>query len=244
MLTAWASPLTAATDHQGFARVNHVEGRAMFAKADGSWKLVERDMVLRAGDVLKTEANSKVALGLGYNDGIVTLSPNTELAFDKLTYQHVGMEVVCDTELNLRAGQIFGELKKLSPGSTYLVKTPRGVAAIRDGTYAISADGDVQAKGGTVIMALTMSDGTTKTFTVSDGKSLSVSANPAAPSVGNTSASQSQQMASVVTAAESHNTPPTVASTVAGGGVAGGGGQPPIVLPPLPPQPSDVTGTK
>ena len=230
MLTAWASPLTAATEHQGFARVNYVEGRVMFSKAGGTWKLVERDMVLRAGEVLKTEANAKVELALGYNDGIITLSPNSELTFDKLTYQHVGMEVVCDTELTLHLGQIIGKLEKLSPGSTYLVKTLRGVAAIKDGTYGISADGDVQAKGGTVIMALTMKDGTTQTFTVSDGKSLSVSANPTAPAVGNMSPSQGQQLATAGTTMDSHNNTGGFTMNKGTGGVSQS--PQPVVLPP------------
>ncbi|MCX6904577.1 MAG: hypothetical protein NTW03_14070, partial [Verrucomicrobia bacterium] len=177
MLTAWASPLTAATDHPGSARVNYVEGRPTFSKPGEAFKMVERDMVLRAGDLLKTAAGSKVDLEMGYNNGGVTLTPNSELAFDKLSYQHVGMEVVCDTEFNLRAGQMSGEVKKLGSGSTYLVKTPRGVAAIKDGHYVISADGSVQADGGTVIMALTMNDGNIKTFTVTDGNTL----NPADP---------------------------------------------------------------
>jgi len=238
VLAIGASMLKATIDHQGFARVNFVKGSPMYAKAGGAWTLAERDMALPPGYVVRTDANSRVELALGYNNGVIALSPNSEIALDSLTYQYVGLHVVHETQLSLRAGRMFSQVNKLAPGSKYGVKTLRGVAAIGGGRYAISADGEVQVADGTAVMALRSPDGVNRTLTLNEGKALKL-ADPGPPQIQKITSRQQQQLTEVAADAMAHN-----ADSHSKAVAAPGGGQPPVVLPPLPPQASDTTSTK
>ena len=66
---------------------------------------------------------------------------NTLLGIDKLTVTQTGADVVTETQLDLKAGHIFGMVKKMSAASKYEVKIPNGVAGIRGTVYDISAEG-------------------------------------------------------------------------------------------------------
>jgi hypothetical protein len=172
-----ATTLCAASDHQGYAKVRYVEGPAVYSRAGGAAQAVERYIILHPGDTVKTDGKSHVDLALGYNNGNLHVTPNSELALDKLTYQNTGLEVVSDTQLNLKSGAIAGNVYKAAAGSKYEIKTPRGVAAIRGTRYCVWANGNVGITQGSGVMALTLPDGTVKTFTVDQGNIL-VAAGP------------------------------------------------------------------
>ena len=62
---------------------------------------------------------------------VIRLWGNTVLAVDKLTQFDTGVDTVSDTELDLRAGRIFFNVKKMSAASQFIIKIPNGVAGIR-----------------------------------------------------------------------------------------------------------------
>lgn len=62
---------------------------------------------------------------------VIRLWGNTVLAVDKLTQFDTGVQTVSDTELDLRAGRIFFNVKKMSATSQFIIKIPDGVAGIR-----------------------------------------------------------------------------------------------------------------
>ena len=62
---------------------------------------------------------------------VIRLWGNTVLAVDKLTQFDTGVQTVSDTELDLRAGRIFFNVKKMSATSQFIIKIPNGVAGIR-----------------------------------------------------------------------------------------------------------------
>lgn len=104
---------------------------------------------------------------------VVRLTPNTTLGIDKLTVTDTGADTVSDTELNLKQGKIFASVKKLSGASQYLIKLPNGIAGVRGTKFSISADGTIavlESESGGVVLSLTMSDGSTKTFLVAPGQ--------------------------------------------------------------------------
>lgn len=172
VLIACAGTLSAATTHQGFAKVRWVEGHATVSKGGGAASKLERFMVVHPGDVVKTDNKSHVDLDLGNNNGTIQVTPGSELALDKLTFSNTGFEIIHDTQLNLRSGVLCGQVKKMAPGSKYEVKTPKGVAGIRGTRYRIAANGDVTVTEGTLVQALVMPDGTVKTITVGAGQTL------------------------------------------------------------------------
>ena len=68
---------------------------------------------------------------LAAEQNIVRMWENTLLGVDKLTFTQTGADVVTETQLDLKAGHIFGMVKKMSAASKYEVKIPNGVAGIR-----------------------------------------------------------------------------------------------------------------
>ena len=94
---------------------------------------------------------------------IVRMWENTLLSIDKLTGMENGADVVTDTQLDLKAGHIFGIENKMSAASKYEVKIPNGVAGIRGTVYDISAEGVVKVWAGSVVLAYVGPEGTVAT---------------------------------------------------------------------------------
>lgn len=81
----------------------------------------------------------------------------TTLAFDKLVATDAGGVMVNETELDLRKGHITGNVKKMSAGSSYSIRYPSGVAAIRGSVYDMQLVEGLVA--GTIKLILTMENG-------------------------------------------------------------------------------------
>jgi hypothetical protein len=63
----------------------------------------------------------------------------------------------------LKAGHIYGVVKKMSAASRYEVKIPNGVIGIRGTVYDLTAKGDVKVFSGSVVLAYVAPDGTVAT---------------------------------------------------------------------------------
>jgi hypothetical protein len=94
---------------------------------------------------------------------------DTLLAIDKLTISDTGVDTVSDTELDLRQGRIFANVKKLSGASQYFIKIPKGIAGVRGSMFTYSADGTVEAFKSTVVLSLTDPNGNPMTIVVGEG---------------------------------------------------------------------------
>ncbi|HZQ45642.1 MAG TPA: hypothetical protein VFC07_01410, partial [Verrucomicrobiae bacterium] len=88
------------------------------------------------------------------------------LAVDKLLVERTGIDEVAETQLDLRAGHIMGNVKKLSAASKYEIKIPNGVAGIRGSFYSITASALLKMLSGSAILAVVGADGTAKTWLV------------------------------------------------------------------------------
>jgi len=143
------------------------------------------DLVLGDGDVAVPGLGGAGTVGGGGGGGgggenmfyqpnsdqnLVRVTANSILAIDKLTSIETGADTVTETQLDLRAGKIFGNVKKMSAASKYEVKIPNGVAGIRGTIYQISADGVVQVLVGSVVIAFVGPDGTVVTQVVMGGQ--------------------------------------------------------------------------
>ena len=95
-----------------------------------------------------------VAYQPAVEQNVIRMFGNSVLAVDKLTQVDTGVDTVSDTELDLRAGKIFVNVKKMSASSQFIIKIPNGVAGIRGSTGCISADGSVQWFKGQIIISL------------------------------------------------------------------------------------------
>jgi hypothetical protein len=199
MALALVSTAAAQAPVQGVAKVVRIKGSARYSTGNNVWVPVKLGSVLRPGTVIQTglEKGAFVDLVLGDGDvalpggagggggggggdsmyyqpsseqNLVRVTGNSILAIDKLTSIETGADVVTETQLDLRAGKIFGNVKKMSAASKYEVKIPNGVAGIRGTIYQISADGVVQVLVGSVVMAYVGPDGTVVTQVVMGGQ--------------------------------------------------------------------------
>ncbi len=100
---------------------------------------------------------------------VVRLQENTILGIDKLTTVSTGADVVQDTQLDLKKGNIFGTTRKVRGDSKYEIKLPNGVAAVRGTIYSVGTDGTVYVLSGSVYVTTVKPDGTTASVLVPAG---------------------------------------------------------------------------
>jgi len=246
------------------AKVTRIKGAARYSTDGTTWKPLRVGQALPAGTVIQTAANSMVDLVLGPEDTIrlapqvtenftvlppaevifqpitgpdtVRLYSDTTLAIDRLTSTTTGIDEVRETMLDLRAGAIFGKVKRMSAASRYEVKIPNGVAGIRGTVYHINAQGVVSVLVGTVVVSVVGQDGRVITQVISAGYQYDVRTGQLTPLPD----SLTQEMASAMqTVGTGEMAPPTVytqdQTTIfvspttgpappAGGGTGGGNG--------------------
>ena len=92
---------------------------------------------------------------------MVRLMESTVVSIDTLTETRTGMQVVTDTQLDLRRGSMFFSVKKLAAGSNFEIKTPRAVAGVRGTLGWINADGIIRLLRGMMGETYRSPDGVT-----------------------------------------------------------------------------------
>ena len=190
---AWTANLSAQTVQDGVAKVVAINGNARYmTTANPSWQTLKVGMVLKSGAIVQTASHSTVDVVMNNSQAyeaptappmgdIMSYKPQAEqdalrimedsvLAVDKLTVTQTGADTVTETQLDLKAGRLFGTVKKLSAASKYEVKIPNGVAGIRGTIYFISADGILTVVSGSVVIAYVGPDGSVHTQTVEAGQ--------------------------------------------------------------------------
>jgi hypothetical protein len=90
---------------------------------------------------------------------VVRMQGNTMLAVDQLSVINTGADTVGNTELDLRAGNIFTSVKKLNASSQFIVKLPNGVAGIRGTVASFGANDDVECFRGEITLVIMGPDG-------------------------------------------------------------------------------------
>jgi hypothetical protein len=95
---------------------------------------------------------------------------NTVLGIDKLTTMDTGADVVTETQLDLKAGHILGNVKKMNAASRYEVKLPNGVAGIRGTVFHLWADGRLTVSSGAVVYSFVDAQNNVQTRDVMGGQ--------------------------------------------------------------------------
>jgi hypothetical protein len=90
---------------------------------------------------------------------VIRMQGNTMLAVDQLSVINTGADTVGNTELDLRSGNIFTSVKKLSANSQFIIKLPNGVAGIRGTTASLGANDDVECFQGEITLVIMGPDG-------------------------------------------------------------------------------------
>jgi hypothetical protein len=116
----------------------------------GKWLPLQTGEMLKTGAVVKTGAKSQADLFLGINGSMLRLAANTELKFTRLAIEQSPIEPIAQTEMELISGRVIGNVRKLPMGSSYVIKTPKGVANVKGTVYDINADGELIVLSGKV----------------------------------------------------------------------------------------------
>ena len=116
----------------------------------GKWLPLQTGEMLKTGAVVKTGAKSQADLFLGINGSMLRLAANTELKFTRLAIEQSTIEPIAQTEMELISGRVIGNVRKLPMGSSYVIKTPKGVAKVKGTVYDINADGELIVLSGKV----------------------------------------------------------------------------------------------
>jgi hypothetical protein len=190
VMLAMVTSLTAQTVQERTGQVVRLKGAARYSGGNNVWQPVKVGTKIKSGDIVQTAADSYIDILLGETSlgapqqvaigpttsyqpkseqDIVRVFEDSVLGFDKLTVMRTGADEVLDTQLDLRAGKIFGSVKKMSAASRYEIKLPNGVAGVRGTTYTMSAAGVVQVNSGSVVVSWTGSDGKAMTQVINAG---------------------------------------------------------------------------
>jgi len=116
----------------------------------GKWLPLQTGEMLKSGAVVKTGAKSRADLFLGINGSMLRLAANTELKFTRLAIEQSPIEPIAQTEMELISGRVIGNVRKLPMGSSYVIKTPKGVAKVKGTVYDINANGELIVLSGKV----------------------------------------------------------------------------------------------
>jgi hypothetical protein len=162
--------------------VRTVHGTASYAEHGGEWKPLKTGQALGPGTTVKTGVDGSADLFLGDNGPDVHLFDSTTLGLDRLNVERTGADLLTETQLNLTAGTIRGEVHKLAAASKYEVKTPNTVVGVRGTKYQISANGVVHViEGSIVVVYINPATQQMSTHTVATGQTFVPPVNPAAP---------------------------------------------------------------
>jgi hypothetical protein len=136
---------------QGTAVVKALSGSASYLDAWGMTHQVSVGTVLKVGQTLQTGEGAFVDLFLAENGPAVGINPNSVLRLERLNSWQSALGTLVDTRLDLQAGQLYGIVDKLLPGSRYEVKMPNGVAKVRGTTFYVDTKtGSVHVISGSV----------------------------------------------------------------------------------------------
>jgi len=125
------------------AQVSEMKGSATYSMANESPKRLDAGTVLLPGAIVQTAKSSAVDIRLGADAGVVRMTENSVLALEKLNETRTGSGNTVEVQLNVRAGNVLGNVTRLPAGSKYHVKVSNGMVGVRDGQFRINAQGFV-----------------------------------------------------------------------------------------------------
>jgi hypothetical protein len=135
---------------EGQALVQSISGEVTMLSNGDKWLPLQTGEMLKTGAIVKTGAKSQADLFLGVNGSMLRLAANTELKFTRLAIEESPIESIAQTEMELISGRVIGNVRKLPMGSSYVIKTPKGVAKVKGTVYDINADGELIVLSGKV----------------------------------------------------------------------------------------------
>src|SRR5579862_1370166 len=135
------------------AKIVHLQGAARYSSDQKTWNEAKEGLVLKGPVLIQTAPRSRVDVCLhggkrvasladelkDNSESVIRIFENSVLGIDKLTRQKTEAGTVEDVQLDLRSGEMMGTVGKLTQGSKYEIKLPKGMIGVRGGTYLASS---------------------------------------------------------------------------------------------------------
>lgn len=156
----------------------------------------------KGGQTIKVDKDSSAILWLS-NGSRLVLNPNSVVLFKTLKQEDSSVQTpnpedksqketgASITEIEVVAGKVIGDVKKLAPNSVYTLRTPVGVVTIKGTVFSVeykkNDDGTVAFNIGCLVGRVTvqMADPNVAPISVPAGKQLSISAPMPPPTASN-----------------------------------------------------------
>lgn len=120
------------------AKILSLEGSvSVLLAGKQDWELAQKDMILKEGDQIKTEADSKATLNIDGNGqaAVVEVSPNTSLTLQTMVADKTSGEK--STLLDLAIGKVMVKCNKLKGKEKFEVGTPTSVLGVRGTQFEV-----------------------------------------------------------------------------------------------------------
>jgi hypothetical protein len=166
------------------AKIVRIRGSARYTTGGSVWQDLKVGAVLHQGAIIQTAASSMVDIVFCENTpinpiqaGTATSSPSgggaaptsqqdiiriyedSVMAIDHLTVTKTSVDKVTDTELDLRAGRLIGDVNKISAASVFEIKIPNAVAGVRGSIIGVDSLGVLACQDGAFGIAYRTSQG-------------------------------------------------------------------------------------
>jgi hypothetical protein len=184
-LAVWSGQeLNGQTETDGQIVVKSLDGTASVVAGTNTPAPLTAGDALADGAVVEVDAAGQVDLYLDENgatplprklhkkdlepSNLARLYSSTVLGVDRVKWLDSGVEVITDSQFNLRRGAMLAKVVKLTTTSRFEVKIPNGVLGLREpGVFTVTAGGDLAVLSGTVVIAYVTLDGSVNTVVVS-----------------------------------------------------------------------------
>ncbi|MBI3880947.1 MAG: hypothetical protein HY301_12925 [Verrucomicrobia bacterium] len=143
-------PPASAVTIKGEAVVVAMKGTAQYTSNGRDWFNLANNAVLRPGMEIRTSKDTFVDLFLNYNGPAIRIESEAQVVLAKLDREEKGLDIVTDTYLKVKTGSIVGYAQKASPGSRYVVESPKEIVTITGTAYTVNALGFVVVTSGSV----------------------------------------------------------------------------------------------
>jgi hypothetical protein len=123
------------------AKISKLDGSAQVRfEGEQKWVPAAEGMVLKQGDAIKTASGATALLVVdeGVNPAYVEIKEDSQLIILRLTKdEEKGSDI---TLMDLTIGEIMVDVEKLTPDSTFEVKTPESIAGVRGTKYSVRVE--------------------------------------------------------------------------------------------------------
>jgi hypothetical protein len=131
------------------ALVRAVRGEAQYkTNPAADWTPLKVGTLLNPGALVETGKGAGINLFLDQIGSGVRVMESTQLEINKLNFAAGRRTTVVEAILNLKAGAIAGDVKKLAAGSRYEVNAPNIVCSLRGTEFKVTASGMVYVLSG------------------------------------------------------------------------------------------------